>query len=157
MFEIKNIAVSNEKAAICGKILCALPDWFGNEEARDGYIEGSRDKPFFAAFRDSEAVGFAAVKAHNEHTAEIYVIGVFAEYHRMGAGRLLIQSCEEYCVRNGFSFLTVKTLAGLHPDEGYARTRKFYLGTGFLPLEVFPLHWDVHNPCLFMAKFIKQS
>ena len=37
----------------------------------------------------------------------------------------------------------------------YAKTRKFYLKSGFKPLEVFPLLWDESNPCLFMVKRIE--
>jgi len=52
----------------------------------------------------------------------------------------------------GKEFLTVKTLADTHPDEGYAGTRRFYLAMGFKPLEVFPTLWDEANPCLLMVK-----
>jgi len=46
----------------------------------------------------------------------------------------------------------VKTLDESAPDAFYAKTRQFYLRAGFKPLEVFPLHWNKENPCLFMAK-----
>lgn len=51
-----------------------------------------------------------------------------------------------------FQFLTVKTLADTVDFEPYERTRKFYYKIGFVPLEIFPLHWDIDNPCLFLAK-----
>ena len=37
-------------------------------------------------------------------------------------------------------------------SKSYKKTRLFYQSVGFKPLEVFPMHWDKDNPCLFMAK-----
>jgi hypothetical protein len=53
-------------------------------------------------------------------------------------------------------FLTVKTLDESRASKSYEKTRLFYLSVGFKPLEVFPLLWDKDNPCLFMAKSIKE-
>jgi len=47
--------------------------------------------------------------------------------------------------------LQVKTLGPSPPDAGYERTRRFYLGTGFLPVEEFADRWP-GNPCLLMVK-----
>jgi GNAT superfamily N-acetyltransferase len=81
-------------------------------------------------------------------------MGVLPSRHRQGTGRRLIERAEQFCAERGMKFLTVKTLADIHPDEGYAKTRAFYRAMGFTPLEVFPLYWDESNPCLFMAKGI---
>jgi hypothetical protein len=55
---------------------------------------------------------------------------------------------------DGVEFLQVKTLAPSKPDEGYARTRAFYLARGFRPLEEFRNLWDAENPALQMIKVI---
>jgi GNAT superfamily N-acetyltransferase len=81
-------------------------------------------------------------------------MGVLSEYHRKGVGRRLIEQCESYCKENNVEFLTVKTLDESRECEGYLKTRMFYEGMGFRPLEVFPLLWDADNPCLFMAKYV---
>jgi hypothetical protein len=60
--------------------------------------------------------------------------------------------CEEYCRKHGHEYLTVKTVDESAGYESYAKTRRFYLGVGFVPLEVFPLLWDEANPCLMMIK-----
>ena len=57
---------------------------------------------------------------------EVYAIGLLPDFHRL---------------------LHVKTLDAASPDEGYARTRAFYLLQGFLPLQTLPA-----NPCLFLAR-----
>ncbi|MCL2462589.1 MAG: GNAT family N-acetyltransferase [Defluviitaleaceae bacterium] len=152
---IKEVRISDEKSRICDKILRALPDWFGIEESIAGYVAEVRDLPFFAAYADdSEPIGFAALKPHNEYTAEVCVMGVLRPYHRQGAGKALIDRCVDECARAGRVFLTVKTLADTHPDEGYAKTRLFYRAMGFRPLEVFPELWDPSNPCLLMARYL---
>jgi hypothetical protein len=48
-------------------------------------------------------------------------------------------------------FLQVKTLGPGCPDEGYERTRRFYAGVGFEPLEEITGLWP-GNPCLIMIK-----
>ena len=65
MATISIIRVENpaEKAEISAHILHALPDWFGLPDSTQKYIDDSRNMPFFAAVREGQAVGFAALKA----------------------------------------------------------------------------------------------
>jgi hypothetical protein len=55
---------------------------------------------------------------------------------------------------DGAELLQVKTLGLSHPDPGYARTRQFYAGLGFRPLEETGELWP-DNPCLVMVKVIR--
>ena len=151
---IHAVECPEERAALCLAILHALPDWFGNEAAVLDYAQQCRNLPVFAAYDESKAVGFVALKQHNEYTSEVSVMGLFPEFHRKGIGRMLLATCEETCLTDGTRFLTVKTLADSQPDGGYAKTRAFYRAMGFVPLEIFPLHWDEANPCLLMAKHL---
>ena len=151
---IKEVAVAEEKSNICNAVLRALPDWFGVERSVVDYAAGVRDKPFYAVFDGDHAIGFAAVKIHNPHTAEIYVMGMLEAYHRCGVGRKLVQICEDFCREHGMEFLTVKTVDESVEDIHYERTRQFYQAMGFKPLEVFPLHWNKDNPCLFLTMHI---
>ena len=153
---IREVIASDEKSAICNDVLRALPDWFGNPESIVNYTASVQDKPFYAVFDGDTAVGFVSIKVHNPHTADIYVIGILETHHRHGLGRKLVEICENYCRTHGMAFLTVKTLADSHPDPYYKKTRLFYEAMGFKSLEVFPLHWDEDNPCLFMAKHIER-
>ena len=145
---------SGEKSDICNKILRALPDWFGVEASIVDYVGQVRSMPFYAAFDGASPVGFVAVKVHNAFTAEVCVMGILREYHRHGIGGKLIERCRAYCMENGQEFLTVKTLDASAESESYKKTKLFYEAMGFRPLEVFPLHWDKDNPCLFMAKSV---
>jgi len=154
MYEIREIIDAQVKSDICNDILRALPSWFGNEAAIVSYTHEVREMPFSAAFVGDKAVGFVAIKEHNEFTAEVCVMGIRTEHHRHGIGRELIHRCESYCAATKREFLTVKTLDESRVDEDYEKTRQFYLGMGFKPLEVFPLYWDEDNPCLFLAKYL---
>ena len=154
---IKEVTAPAEKSQICNTILRALPNWFGNEESIVNYVNDVAGMPFYCAFDgcSEQPVGFVAIKTHNPHTADIYVIGILESHHGQGIGRKLVQVCENFCRSHGMEFLTVKTLADAHPDPYYAKTRLFYQAMGFKPLEIFPLLWDESSPCLFMAKHIK--
>lgn len=79
-------------------------------------------------------------------------MGVLPAYHRQGVGRRLISAVETYLRANGTRFLQVKTLSEAHPDPFYQRTRQFYLGTGFFPLETFVELWGSDEPSLQLVK-----
>ena len=185
VFKIKEVTNSGEKSNICNDILRSLPEWFGVESSIVDYVQKVRSMPFYAAYKNDGPVGFAAIKLHNSYTVEICVIGILKGYHRHGIGKMLVSCCEKYCHENKIEFLTVKTLAESktkskdeinsesenvskdgsmdalkdisREDDSYRKTRLFYLSVGFRPLEVFPLFWDEDNPCLFMAKYVKDG
>lgn len=137
---------------ICESILRALPQWFGIEDAIHHYTEVSQQMPTIVAHVDQHITGFMSIKHHSLFAAEIYVMGVYPQYHRKGIGKALISHAETYLRQNAFEFLQVKTLSSSHPDPNYARTRKFYESVGFRPLEEFPTLWDESNPCLLLIK-----
>ena len=143
---IREIQEPAEKQKIARTILEALPDWFGIEESREGYINESADLPFFAAFDGEQPIGFLCLKETGKETVELCVMGVLQEYHRKGTGRALLEKAKEAAVRMGYSFMQVKTVQ-MGRYEDYDRTNRFYLSLGFKEFEVFPLLWDEWNPC----------
>lgn len=148
---VREIYDKELKQEISLGILNSLPQWFGIPEAVTEYAEQARDMPFFTAYIDDCPVGYIAIKLHNSYSAEVYVMGVLSQYHRQGIGKALIDVCCEQCRKNNYEYLQVKTLDEANPDEGYAKTRAFYLSAGFRPLECFPTLWDEDNPCLVMV------
>lgn len=141
--------------AVAAAILRSLPDWFGIEEATQHYIDYVEAQPTFTAALDGQVVGFLALIEHSPYAAEIYVMAVLPEVHRMGVGRALVEAAEVDLRGRGFEFLQVKTLADLHPDEGYRKTRAFYHRMGFRDLEIFPELWGSANPCLQLIKTLR--
>jgi GNAT superfamily N-acetyltransferase len=145
------------QSSVCEPILRALPDWFGMEAGIVQYAKDIDHLPTFIARVGSEVIGFLTLKLHNAFAAEVYVMGVRTEWHRRGAGRLLICKAKEYVAQHDIHYLQVKTLGSSHPDLFYARTRVFYFAMGFRPLEEFPQIWDAQNPCLIMVQYLEES
>jgi GNAT superfamily N-acetyltransferase len=137
---------------VCELVLRALPQWFGMEIGVLKYIRKAGELPSFVAYCGGEAVGIALVERHFERSAELSLIGVLPARHRMGVGRALLATIEPWLGDQGVQFLQVKTLSARSADANYARTRAFYVGMGFVPLEEFPTLWNEQNPCLMLIK-----
>ncbi len=146
--------IETNKSEVCEKILRSLPQWFGIESAILDYIKDVQQMPMLVAKDDSGAIGFLALNRHNKHTAEVHVMGILPQFHRQKVGQQLIFHAERYLHQEGYQYLTVKTLSESRPNEEYDRTRRFYLGVGFLPVEEFKTLWGEHNPCLLLIKNI---
>ena len=140
------------------RLLGLLPTWFGIESAVAGYVEAaSRLPPTYLArpggsgARDEPPAGVLLAERHFPHAAEIHLMAVDPAWHRQGVGRALVAALEADLAADGVRFLQVKTLGPSRPDEGYERTRRFYAGVGFEPLEEITGLWP-GNPCLILVK-----
>lgn len=152
--EIVKIEDPKERSRICEKILRALPHWFAIESSVLNYIKDVQGMETWAAI-ESDAIGFISLNKHFPSAAEIHVMGLLPEFHGKKIGNELIRVAEQSLVAQGCKFLTVKTLSESRPDEGYDKTRRFYLRYGFSPIEEFKTLWGEENPCLMMVKGIK--
>lgn len=52
----------NQKTEAAACILRALPDWFGNIQARESYIEQSAALPVLIAYDRQQPIGFLALQ-----------------------------------------------------------------------------------------------
>lgn len=138
----------------CERILRALPEWFGIEAAIQGYVTIIPSLLTFLAKAGGQTIGFLSLKQHNPYSAEVYVMGVLSVFQRSGIGSALMEKAEEYAKDQKVEYLQVKTLGPSSNDVNYAKTRAFYLASGFRPLEEFTEIWDENNPCLIMVKKI---
>ncbi|MGH9087475.1 MAG: GNAT family N-acetyltransferase [Acidimicrobiales bacterium] len=129
------------------RILATLPSWFGIPSSVDDYVAVADRSPTVIATLDDD-VGFLTTVLHSPHAAEIYVMGIDPHYHRQGIGRQMLALAESALVVEGVEYLQVKTLSSTQPDDGYAKTRAFYLANGFRELEELPTLWDANNPAL---------
>ena len=146
---------ARKKSQICEEILRSLPKWFGIEEAIRDYVDEVRKLWFVTATLYGKVVGFCAVSVNYGINADLYVLGVFEEFHNRGIGSRMVEFIVSHCRRNGIPYMTVKTLSERHPDENYGRTRRFYERCGFRAFEEFPALWGEANPCLYMLKEVK--
>ena len=151
---IKEVLSAEEKQMITRNILEALPDWFGVEESREDYIKKSADLIFFAAYDNERPIGFICLKETGKDTTEICVMGILKEYNRQGVGRKLFEAIKNVAIREGYSFLQVKTVQMGKYDD-YDATNRFYLSLGFKEFEVFPTLWDEWNPCQVYVMSLK--
>ena len=137
---------NKEKEMISRTILEALPDWFGLPEAREEYIVNSVNQQFFAAVKEEKTIGFLCLKQTGKDTVEVSVMGVLKEFHRHGIWRKLFMKAREKAIKDGFSFIQVKTVQ-MGQYDNYDNTNKFYISLGFKEFEIFPTLWDEWNPC----------
>lgn len=144
---VVEVADPAERSRLCARVLRALPEWFGIEEATAAYIRDVADLPTFGIGDDA----LLSLKLHTPRAAELYVMGVRPELHGRGLGTALLLAAEQSLRGQGVEYLHVKTLGPSDPDPGYARTRQFYEARGFVPLEELHDLWE-HNPCLLLVK-----
>ncbi|QWL82252.1 GNAT family N-acetyltransferase [Streptococcus sp. ZB199] len=150
MFVIKEVKGEDQKMAVVAEILRDLPEWFGIPESTQAYIEEAKDLRVWAAYQESDVVGFISLSYSSEDCAEIDCLGVKKSFQGQGIGRELITTIEREAVKQ-VDYLQVKTVAeGSNKD--YDRTNVFYRSLGFKKLEIFPQLWDPQNPCQILIK-----
>jgi GNAT superfamily N-acetyltransferase len=146
------------------RLLRSLPDWFGIESSIVEYVEKARELPTYLAWPAAtpqvregkrQPVGVLLAARHFPGAAEIYLMAVEPSMHRRGVGRVLVEALEADLIADGVELLQVKTLGPSLPDASYDRTRQFYAGMGFRPLEEIHELWP-EDPCLIMVKLLQQ-
>lgn len=151
--QIIEIQDYSKKSSYTKEVLEKLPEWFGNKQSLDEYVENVKQFPYYAALNIAgECIGFFSVKTHYQHTGDIFVCGVLPEYQHIGIGKALYHVAENYFVQKGCKYVIVKTLSDTVDFEPYAQTRKFYQSVGFESLITLTEMWDEENPCLIMFK-----
>ena len=149
MTQVVELTDPAARSRIAEAVLGDLLDWFGIEEATQGYIQAAAALPTFAVEPD---LAFLCVKQHTPRAAELYVMGVRREHHRRGIGRGLVRAAESWCRARGIRYLHVKTLGPSNSSPGYDATRAFYEAQGFVALEEMHGFWDEENPALILVK-----
>ena len=150
MLVIKEVKDEEQKMAVVAEVLKDLPEWFGIPESTQAYIEGVKDLQVWAAFQESDLLGFVSVSYSSEDCAEIDCLGVNKAHQGRGIGSQLLATLESEARKN-FDYLQVKTVAeGSNKD--YDRTNAFYCRLGFKKLEIFPQLWGSQNPCQILIK-----
>jgi GNAT superfamily N-acetyltransferase len=141
---------------LCAAILESVRPWFGQDDSNRAFVESLRVLPAAVALSPDGAtvVGFIAVAPCSPRAAEIRVMAVERALHRRGFGRSLVEWGEEWCRREGTSWLHVKTLGPSTPDEGYERTRAFYVALGYEPLFESRTMWSGGNAALILVKHL---
>ena len=138
--------------AVVAEVLKDLPEWFGIPESTQAYIEGAKDLRVWAAYQESDVVGFISLSYSSEYCAEIDCLGVKKSFQGQGVGSQLLFTLESETAKT-VDYLQVKTVAE-GSNKNYDRTNVFYRSVGFKKLEIFPSLWDPQNPCQILIKKI---
>ena len=99
MFTIEEVKDEDQKMAVVAEILRDLPEWFGIPESTQAYIEGAKDLRVWAAYQESDVVGFISLSYSSEDCAEIDCLGVKKSFQGQGIGRELITTIEREAVK----------------------------------------------------------
>jgi ribosomal protein S18 acetylase RimI-like enzyme len=138
------------------RMIDTLPAWFGQPDSNAEYVAAGHLLPGLIATFNDRVAGVLLYRRRFPETAEIHFLGVAPDVHRRGIGRALIDHLERLLVFDGCRLLEVKTLGESFEDDGYARTRAFYQGSGFLRIEETPDLWD-GTPCLILVKVLSAA
>ena len=76
MITIEEVKDEDQKMAVVDEVLKDLPEWFGIPESTQAYIEGAKDLQVWAAFQESNLLGFVSLSYSSEDCAEIDCLGV---------------------------------------------------------------------------------
>ena len=152
MFTIEEVKDEDQKMAVVAEVLKDLPEWFGIPESTQAYIEGAKDLRVWAAYQESDVVGFISLSYSSEDCAEIDCLGVKKSFQGQGIGSRLLLTLESETAKT-VDYLQVKTVAE-GSNKNYDRTNVFYRSVGFKKLEIFPQLWDPQNPCQILIKKI---
>ncbi len=154
---VEILSEPSEKSAACKQIIDQLPNWFGLPEANASYIDGvAKEIAVVARDQSGHITGMLSLRFPFPNNADIYWLGVLPDLHRRGTGRTMFERAQKIAADKGCTTMTVETLGPSRPDEGYARTRKFYEAMGFTPLfELTPYGSD--NPLLYMVRAVEAT
>lgn len=134
------------------RILETVPGWFGRPESNREYIDAANTlRGISVITTHGITVGVLLIEEHFPHSWEVHLMAVDAAFHGRGIGTALMKATEDLARESGVKLLQVKTLGASHPDTYYAKTRRFYEGYGFIPLEEHDL-WGEDTPCLVLVK-----
>jgi GNAT superfamily N-acetyltransferase len=124
----------DDDADACAAVLASLPEWFGIPEAVAEYLDSLKSLPSFVAEGDAGLLGLYSLADSTHDAGELHLIAVHRGHHGRGVGHALVEHAVRQLQRHGKSLMYVLTVDAAHPNEHYARTRRFYERVGFKPL-----------------------
>ena len=92
MFTIEEVKDEDQKMAVVDEVLKDLPEWFGIPESTQAYTEGAKDLQVWAAYQESDLLGFVSLSYSSEECAEIDCLGVkkLIKVEELGVNCLLL-------------------------------------------------------------------
>jgi GNAT superfamily N-acetyltransferase len=133
------------------ELLASVPEWFGIPEANQQYVADAGRLPSYLAVDDGDVVGAALLAEHFPQSRELHLLVVRRDRHRQGIGALLVEAVVADLRAAGVRLLEVHTVGPSRESEAYARTREFYVATGFVAMnELQRIDWN--GPTLILVR-----
>ncbi len=137
--------------AVAG-LLASVPEWFGIPEANAQYVADAGRAAVVP--RGRRATRWSASRCWPSTsrspascTCSPYAVTGIAR----GSGACSSRPSWPTCAQAGVRLLEVHTVGPSHEDEGYARTREFYLALGFVAMnELQRIDWS--GPTLILVR-----
>lgn len=152
--DIRPLTIRDAEA--CDSIISTLPYHFGDPDGREACASAVRHQPGLAAMLDARLVAFVTTTTWFGRSAEITWMAVDHAHRRRGIGRRLVDELARVHSAEGLGSLLVTTLSPTTAEpgivDGYAGTRRFYEGCGFVPLWEPSGWWNDHNQALLMQR-----
>lgn len=146
----------DDKENAARALLPQLPDWFGNDTAKQNYYRTIRNLDAWVSKKENgDITGLIVGKIHHDATGDIYLMAVAPQYHRQGIGRLLIETAEIFFAKKSCKRIVIKTLSDTVNYAPYLKTCRFYEEMGYEKMITFDEFWDEQNPCLLLIKDLK--
>jgi GNAT superfamily N-acetyltransferase len=144
-----------EDASACDAIIASLPYHFGLDSGRRECAEAVRRQEGLAAVSRGEVAGFLTWRPWYRSSREVTWMAVHAERRGTGIGRALLDRMAAESAGQAL-YLVVTTLSEASPepgvDDGYARTRLFYVRNGFEPVWEPAGWWNADNQAVLMVR-----
>lgn len=149
-------SLTPEDAFACDEVIQSLPYHFGDPQGREDCAKAVRTHAGIAAIAGERIVGFLTWKPWFDSACEITWMAVHAESRGVGIGTLLVDRFAAHAREQRLRFLLVTTLSPsvVEPgvDDGYERTRSFYVKQGFVPTWEPEGWWNERNQALLMVQ-----
>jgi ribosomal protein S18 acetylase RimI-like enzyme len=137
--------LASSDAPACDAIVAGLPYHFGSADGRRMCADAVRSQPGLVATLDGDVAGFLTLARPYPSSAEITWLAVRADVRRRGVGRALVDRAALDVAAEGRRLLLAFTVSAVGdedgPPDGYAATRAFYRGAGFVEARDVPELW----------------
>lgn len=149
-------SLTPDDAVACDDVIRSLPYHFGNPQGREDCANAVRAHAGIVALVGAEVAGFLTWKPWFDTACEITWMAVHAERRGVGLGTLLVDQFAARASEQRLRFLLVTTLSPSVPepgvDDGYDRTRAFYVKQGFAPMWEPDGWWSAEDQALLMVR-----
>lgn len=156
MSRVQVRSLTPDDASACDEIVGSLPYHFGDPAGLAECARSIRHDRGLVASADGSVCGFLTWRSWFAVAYEITWMAVRADRRGSGVGSALVEHLAALATGDAMTFVLVTTLSASVPElgveDGYARTREFYVARGFLAIWEPTGWWDHTNQAVLMVR-----